>query len=605
MQAIPTAEEEANFIFESESSMHTDTDLTEEEIEASDELISEYEHNIEGSEIESSSHSPLEIDEDHESETNSIHASAEETSETDSIVDRKLFTASSMSSLLKKADGIIAESDMTRKLYDIIVNCSPPRVPPLARCRRGYYNNGTRRCYSCPAGTYSAARARRCTRIPAGYYSPYIRRWYCCSYRCGPGRYSTGGARYCSTTPAGYYSARSVNSRYYPVSAGCYQPYRGRRSSCQYRCPAGRWQNRSGQRACKCCPKGRYQPYTRRTSCYAATRGYYVSRTCSTYRSAVPAGYYNPYSYRTYCCSYRCGVNTYSTAGRWYCTKCPTGKYSSNRRSCTGCSLGYYTLGSSRTCRRARPGYYANTNRRGYRAIPKGYYNPYWGRYNNVVLTPVLVVLILQVPDLVASVVLPENIRVLGGLLVECVQEEGTKTERANLLVLLHQLVDIFLVQDISHIFVSPLDFTSLIQADGTSTNTDVLEVDILGVVQEHAHTVQKVIINRIRAVVLAILPLLVVMYLVQDDGMLLRFLVVITILTQDKLLGTDLNILLVRILLVVQDLVLVVQEVDILVLVGITVLYALKDIITLTQDVVDVMLCLLVDMPVELVHML
>ena len=42
--------------------MHTDTDLTEEEIEASDELISEYEHNIEGSEIESSSHSPLEID---------------------------------------------------------------------------------------------------------------------------------------------------------------------------------------------------------------------------------------------------------------------------------------------------------------------------------------------------------------------------------------------------------------------------------------------------------------------------------------------------------------------------------------------------------------
>lgn len=227
------------------------------------------------------------------------------------------------------------------------------------------------------------------------------------------------------------------------------------------------------------------------------------------------------------------------------------------------------------------------------------------GEDTNVVLTPVLVVLILQVPDLVASVVLPENILVLGGLLVECVQEEGTKTERANLLVLLHQLVDIFLVQDISHIFVSPLDFTSLIQADGTSTNTDVLEVDILGVVQEHAHTVQKVIINRIRAVVLAILPLLVVMYLVQDDGMLLRFLVVITILTQDKLLGTDLNVLLVRILLVVQDLVLVVQEVDILVLVGITVLYALKDIITLTQDVVDVMLCLLVDMPVELVHML
>lgn len=80
-------------------------------------------------------------------------------------------------------------------------------------------------------------------------------------------------------------------------------------------CPAGQYQDQTGQATCKPCPAGQYQDLPGQTSCKPCNKG------------------------------------SYSAAGAKACTLCPIGSYASSdgATKCTLCSIGYTTFAKGST----------------------------------------------------------------------------------------------------------------------------------------------------------------------------------------------------------------------------------------------------------------
>ncbi|KAK3584686.1 hypothetical protein CHS0354_021356 [Potamilus streckersoni] len=107
---------------------------------------------------------------------------------------------------------------------------------------------------ACPPGSYVSG--SRCYLCAVGYYQPLQHQWY-----------------YCNECPAGTYQNRTGQTVCTACPSGSYQAKLGQ-ASCDI-CPPGTYQNQIGQSSCNPCPAGTYQYWSGQTSCLACDMGTY------------------------------------------------------------------------------------------------------------------------------------------------------------------------------------------------------------------------------------------------------------------------------------------------------------------------------------------
>ena len=214
-------------------------------------------------------------------------------------------------------------------------------------CTEGYYCSGSTKVPTpnslfftngdiCPKGHYCPEASGDKTACGAGKYLPYtgaIADSECID--CPPGYYcpNTGTDFPANKCPVGYYCpAGTQNANANECTAGHYCP---EGSHEQIKCPAGKYQDLTGQGSCKDCTAGNY-----------CEEGADSETTC-------PAGYYCPDN-TGYRHSYPCPVGTFNpdtgSDSIDDCQACTAGSYcdSPGINTVTGnCAAGYYCSGSA------------------------------------------------------------------------------------------------------------------------------------------------------------------------------------------------------------------------------------------------------------------
>jgi len=123
-------------------------------------------------------------------------------------------------------------------------------------------------------------------------------------------------------------------------------------------CPAGTYQDQTGQTSCKtcvtggycpgggsaplACPAGTYQDQTGQTSCKTCTTGHYCSGTGNTAPTSCPAGTYQDQTGQTSCKT--CTTGHYCPGGGTTAVTCQAGTYQdqTGQSTCKSCSAGSY-----------------------------------------------------------------------------------------------------------------------------------------------------------------------------------------------------------------------------------------------------------------------
>ncbi|MFA6514329.1 MAG: hypothetical protein WCT50_03540 [Patescibacteria group bacterium] len=214
---------------------------------------------------------------------------------------------------------------------------------------------------SCEIGSYIAIELGVCATCPVGFS---------CSdgitaKKCDPGTYtSTTGNSSCKQCDAGYYCVGMASK--IGCAAGTFRKeISGISQGNCTKCPAGTYNNTTGNTSCMDCEAGTYNTTEGNTSCKQCDAGYYC--TGKTNKTACSAGYYRSGTGGTNInsCS-ECEAGTYNTTtANTSCKQCDAGHYCTGKTNKTACDPGYYRSGTGGTninsCSECGSGTYNNS----------------------------------------------------------------------------------------------------------------------------------------------------------------------------------------------------------------------------------------------------
>jgi hypothetical protein len=234
-------------------------------------------------------------------------------------------------------------------------------------CDPGRYANVAEQktCVYCPAGKYSlqtgASSEASCKNCPVGWYQSIIGSVECIP--CEKGRFNNVEG-----------DIGTVN--WYPKGVGGYQPPYGTEGRGQAKCgtwwsafcPAGTYQDQTGQTECKKCPPGKFstEKEAATNTCKICPSGTYSSAAAASACISCPAGRYSPPQENVSSeadCLY-CPVGKYqSQSGKNECISCHTQKVTGVLTGATGCNIvcsnGYLSEGRA-NCEKCPDGEYLN-----------------------------------------------------------------------------------------------------------------------------------------------------------------------------------------------------------------------------------------------------
>jgi hypothetical protein len=210
---------------------------------------------------------------------------------------------------------------------------SEPFTEAAARAAGLCHSNTT--CTTCPAGTFGSASiptdsARHCVACEAGKYSTLTSKnadgqWLeneLCS-DCAAGEFqSQTGQISCESCDSGAISQDGA-AHCQACSAGQYGVDNGEDAPSCVACPAGEFQEATGQITCNECIEGQYQPDDEQTACKSCPHGEYASVK------------------KSIACTV-CDEGKYAGQGRAECSICPEGKFQNSNNQCQFCSEGKY-----------------------------------------------------------------------------------------------------------------------------------------------------------------------------------------------------------------------------------------------------------------------
>jgi len=264
------------------------------------------------------------------------------------------------------------------------IEVTPGSMKVLMRsCPVGRYGNRhTGRCIDCELGKFSGGIGERiCETCPAGKFVNYARSVEC--FFCPPGKFGgEAGATACGFCPKDTMQPKSGQVACEPCPLGETQPKYGA-SVCLWPtiCKKGTYatwgarvsnstaalvkrsmglgklaranapvdptyvNTHTGIEHCTLCPAGRYQDQTGELQCKPCSKGRYSA-----------AGELAP-------CAKRCAPGTFSAGGRWECAMCPRGRFTAAwaASACGKCPAGKYTgVRGMVRCALCGPGVYAS-----------------------------------------------------------------------------------------------------------------------------------------------------------------------------------------------------------------------------------------------------
>ncbi len=221
----------------------------------------------------------------------------------------------------------------------------------------GYYvpPNDRTTLLVCHNGTYQpSSMSTGCIIAPPGYVVPASGRPETMAVPCGPGSFSTGRGAVCLLAEVGWVVT-------------------GEPRAIQTMCNNGKYQDKTGQTACKIaaaghyvaddgqphtastpCPPGHYQPVGGQTSCIAADEGYHVSVDPAIEQTVCDNGQYQPAPGQGSCLTADPGHYVPDDALPHVTqTGCGTGTYQGGggQAACINAEAGYYVSDDDRTAR--------------------------------------------------------------------------------------------------------------------------------------------------------------------------------------------------------------------------------------------------------------
>jgi hypothetical protein len=191
-------------------------------------------------------------------------------------------------------------------------------------CQAGYEKIGLD-CVACPVGRANPLAGSECSDCVAGRYTTLEATIECAE--CSPGYYQeNNGTDACEKCPAGRASDYG-------------------QSACDI-CAAGNYTALEAQAACVQCPIGRYSASAEASTCVGCTGNTYTDEP----GMSVPLD---------------CPLGQIANSARSGCTPCLEGTFSAGASTCTDCSVGTSTNGTTgaSTCWDCAPGYYSDVLR--------------------------------------------------------------------------------------------------------------------------------------------------------------------------------------------------------------------------------------------------
>jgi hypothetical protein len=238
--------------------------------------------------------------------------------------------------------------------------------------------NGQNDCISCPLGSYSTKGATSCLRCPQGQYGVsygVVSEKLVTVYNSATGlpisnSFSYTGHVFCASCPAGSYQDRTGETACKACVPGSYSAdgavectpcdvgsYSSFDSAVCLQCPDGTYQGNTGGSTCENCPVGTASSNSGigagASKCSSCIPGTYSNVPGTIKCSKCFPGSYQPKIGASSCLA--CPVGTYDSlggGGSTQCTLCPSGTYGNVTGStvCTNCTAGYYSSQGATTC---------------------------------------------------------------------------------------------------------------------------------------------------------------------------------------------------------------------------------------------------------------
>ena len=191
------------------------------------------------------------------------------------------------------------------------------------QCQPGtyHYQFNSKKCISCPAGSYNPN---------TGSYSPNSPDGIGVCATCDIGLYSTEGSPLCTVCPAGTYNASP------PINGPRFH------TSCQ-KCRVGYYSD-PGKPACTGCPAGSSTSVEGAPSCTPCLPGTYKSWIGGSCSSCAAGSYSDPGASSCTYCPAGTASSVIGGTSPSVCQTCPVGTWSfRGYSSCTNCSAGWYS----------------------------------------------------------------------------------------------------------------------------------------------------------------------------------------------------------------------------------------------------------------------
>ena len=249
------------------------------------------------------------------------------------------------------------------------------------KCAADHYLSGGT-CVNCPSGLHTKACNTETVCTPCGDSCLGV----CnadgtCEGPCNKGYYKNTSTNKCVPCPAGQYQNSTGQTSCKPCTKGHYCPNEG--MSTPITCLAGKYQDAEGQTECKPCNTGYYCPAdgaTTRTSCLAGNytpnsgnrkictncnNGYYCPANTAYKKTSCNVGQYTPDDGGAYKACLNCACGKTSNSGKNGCVNCGSGEYS-NASACSTVTTGHYLAADKCSMKACEPGSYQDVAGRTY-----------------------------------------------------------------------------------------------------------------------------------------------------------------------------------------------------------------------------------------------